>query len=678
MIERLLAFGAVLCVSLTAYFIGRFAIIPVWDLISSRPLRNLSSLIIGIGLIGIMTAIAGGIIGYSPSAFKGAYFVSILSIIVYLIIKKQKLNWRIKPYFEFPVTLVLIAAIYHFICYLLTGFSYTIGSDSFSYVFIAQKYLEQGKFAPTTLEPLGEITPLFKIPCLIEMVYINLLSISNLIAANLFAKMQLIIALLTAFFVAKKMGGRLAGWLTIAIFLTEPIIAYFAGESADNYFLAASFQILCIYYLWLFYQSRKSVLLIYAGIFAGMMVSVKLTTCYYLFAFVIAMPFISQDLTSKIKIMVPRLVKTILTSLYFWAPALIIGSIFPLLIYLKTSGHIMGLDWTVFDLTNKHPSSWIYPFYKIDYNNFVRYSDIFVAYPNLPYSLAGTLRVLSFYLVNPFKLYFGGHLNTQSHSLVALLVVVIFPFFIAFSKKVDYFLKWLACALLFAYVIKLLNYPLLDPPKSEIFQLLPAAILFACIFDKIKYARESREDRDFDLNITRNNIFPFNIIIIVLLPIIYINAFRIWPQYHYLITNFSFANQEKISEDFQQKWYIDNLTERDILLGRHANQICYIKKPKVIPFYWEAMSFVPWETIEKRINELGVDVIYDSSGTPENLRGSYVKVLPIIKKRDPNLFSDIENTLLMYEKNYCLKEQFLKKNYTNVANDHAGKIYVAK
>jgi 4-amino-4-deoxy-L-arabinose transferase-like glycosyltransferase len=673
LIDRFLAFGAVLCVSTAAYFIGRFVLTPVMDLTGSKALRSLSSLIIGVGLIGIVTAIAGSVIGYSPHVFKGAYIVLTLSIVLYLAVKKHKfeqgLVWEIKPYLEFPVILILIAAVYHFICYILTGFSYTIGSDAFSYVYIAQKYLALGKFAPMTLEPLGEILPIFKIPCLIEMVYINLLSISNLIAINLFAKMQLVVALLTVFFVAKKMGGQLAGWLTIAIFLTEPSIAYSAGESADNYFLAVSLLILCIYYLWLFYQSRKSVLLIYAGIFAGMMVSVKLTTCYYLFAFIIAVPFIAQKFYFQNKIKESGVWNGLMTSLYFYVPALVIGSIFPIIVYLKTSTQVMGLDWVLTDLTNGHPNSWIYPFYKIAYNNFVRYNDLFVKHPNLPYSIAGTLRVLSFYLVSPLKLHFGGNLNIFSHSPVAFLVGVIAPFFIAFSKKVDYFFRWLACVLLFAYGVKLLNYPLLEPPKSEIFQLLPTAIIFSYFISKVKYLWRGK---------VRNNKSVFKIIMVLLLPIIYINTFRIWPQYHNLIKHYSFAKQEKISEAFEQKWYIDNLTEKDILLGLHPNQLCYIKKPKVIPFFWESMHFVPWEIIEKRIVDLKVSVIYDSSYFPDKARDRYIEILPIVKKRDKTLYRRIENYLLMYEKNYTLKEEFLHKNYKEVASDYAGKIYVIK
>jgi hypothetical protein len=630
-------------------------------------------LLIGIGLIGILTAIAGGIIGYSTYAFKSAYFVSIVSIIVYLIIRKQKfkqnLSWEIKPYFEFPVILVLAASIYHFICYLLTGFSYIVGSDALSYVYIAQKYLELGKFAPITLEPLREIMPTFKFPCLIEMVYINLLSLSNLIAINLFAKMQFIIALLTAFLVAKKMGGRLAGWLVIAIFLTEPIIAYFVGESADNYFLAASFQILCIYCLWLFYQSRRSILLIYAGIFAGMMVSVKLTTCYYLFAFIIAVPFISQKFYSQDKTARSGLWDRLVMSLYFCVPALAISSIFPLIIYLKTSSQIMGFDWTLTDLINNHPNSWIYPFYKIAYNNYEIFGDIFVKHPNLPYSLAGALKVLSYYLVNPFKLHFGGQLSIYSHSLVAFLVVAIFPFFVAFSKKVDYFFKWLAWVLLFAYGLKLLNYPLLNPPKSEVFQLLPTAVLLSYFLSKFEYVR------GFKIS---DNKLVFKATIVFLLPLIYINAFRIWPQYHGLIYSYSFAGQEKIAKDFQQEWYIDNLVESDVLFGLHLNQILYIKKPKVIPFYWEAMHFVPWERIERRIKDLNVNVIYDSSYTPDYVRSRYIKILPIIMKRDRVLYSKIEDYLLMYEKNFSLKEKFLSKNCIEATSDPGGKVYVVK
>lgn len=671
--ERFLAIGGVLCVLLVAYFMGRFAMIPVRDSIGSRSLRALSSLIIGMGLIGIVTAIAGGVIGYSQSIFKGVYIISILSFVLYLVFKKDKIKqgfgWQIKPYLEFPVVLVLVAAVYHLVCYMMTGFSYIIGSDSFSYIYIAQKYLALGSFAPIPLEPLGEIMPTFKVPCLIEMVYINLLAISNLIAINLFAKMQFIIALSTVFFVAKKMGGWLASWFAIAIFLTEPIIAYFAGESADNYFLSASFLILCIYYLWLFCQSRKSTLLLYSGIFAGMMVSVKLTTCYYLFAFIIAVPILLQKFHFQNKFLGFRFWSRLVMSLYFSIPALVISGIFPLLIYLKTSGHIMGFDWVVTDLTDNNPISWIYPYYKIGYNSFDRYSDIFIKHPDLPYSLAGVLRVLSYYFVNPFRLYFGGSLNVLSHSPVAFFVVAICPFFIALSRKSDYFLKWLACTLLFAYGFKLLNYPLLDPPKSEIFQLLPTVILLSYFISIVKYEWKGK---------VLDNGWILRIVMVFLLPIIFINTYRIFPQYHGYIKSYSFASMEEISSRFNQKWYIDNLKEGDTLFGRHLNQLCYISKPKVVPFYWEAMHFVPWERIERRIKDLNVNVIYDSSYTPDYVRSRYIKILPIIMKRDRVLYSKIEDYLLMYEKNFSLKEKFLSKNCIEATSDPGGKVYVVK
>jgi len=61
----------------------------------------------------------------------------------------------------------------------------------------------------------------------------------------------------------------------------------------------------------------------------------------------------------------------------------------------------------------------------------------------------------------------------------------------------------------------------------------------------------------------------------------------------------SLATAEITAARFNQKWYIENFGKEDTIFGRHTNELYYITKEKVIPFYWEAMYFVPREIIGK-------------------------------------------------------------------------------
>jgi hypothetical protein len=684
MIDRILALTAVACVLFVAYFIGVTILWPVKDSIKSRPLFDLSSVIMGIGVIGGLTAITGAMIGYSQNYFYIIYIISIIFFsIYYLIIKRLKFSWQMKIKWDVKSIFILAIMIFHFTCFFLIGFMYAYGSDAFSYILIAQEYLKQGQFVPMILEPLGEINPLFKAPCLFEMVYINLLALSNLIAISLFSKIQFIIAFLIVFFVTREMGGQKASWIAVALLLTEPLIAYFAHESADNYFISVSFEVLCIYYIWNYYKSQNLIFLTYGGIFAGMMISSKLTAIYYAISIILLLPImLLKKNTLQKDAEGPSLhaanqyglVKKILS---FIIPFIIVGSLFPIIIYAKTSQAVMGLDWLLMGLHNDKPISWIYPFYKIEYNNFLRYRELFIINPDLPYSLAKIINIFSYYIFNPFKLHFDNYMSFIFHTPVSFFVVIS-PVVLIFIKKIDYFFRWLSYALISGYGLMIFSYPLILP-KSELFQLIPTAILVSCALNSLNITT-IQKNTSFQLfkkkiSFKINKTLGVNLLLILLLSIVFINAYRILPHYYGLIKIYSFSNIETFENTFKQKWFVDNLSEKDTLFGRHSNQICYIEKPKIIPFFWESLYFVPWKIVEKRIDDLKVNVIYDSSKKPTELEDSFKKILPILRKRDPDLASKVEQIIFLYDKNYFLKNMYLSTQFQRVAGDSSGMIF---
>jgi hypothetical protein len=364
--------------------------------------------------------------------------------------------------------------------------------------------------------------------------------------------------------------------------------------------------------------------------------------------------------------------------------AIMVGAIFPLLIFIETKEAVMGLDWLINGFTGSNINSWIDPFYRIFYNHYTLYSDLFVSNPNLPYFYAGIKRLLSYYLVNPFQTRFGPSMGLFSHSPISLIISVFFPIYVIFSKKSDSFLRLLALSLSFGYVLKLINYPLLDPPKSEIFQLLPATILLSCLVQKWQGADIANKEKNWNITTGKQpeqtngkTRIILTAIVIILLPLVYLNAYRMKDAYIDIKSNI-IASAETMAARFNQKWYIDNLSKEDTLFGRHTNELCYITKPKVIPFYWEAMYFVPWEIIEKRINDLNVTVIYDSSLPSNVVKSRYDKLMPIIKQRDKHLFEELGEIFITYENNYILKNRFLNTYFSRVGCDDVGQIYKRK
>ncbi len=683
--ERVIALAAVLSFLITAHFAGRIILLPVRSSLKSQAVHNLSAFVMGIGAIGIITGISGVLWGFSPLIIKVVYFVLAPAIIVYWAFTFTKIS--IPRFSSSPMSLLLLPiVIFHSLGYLSLGFSYISGSDSFSYILIAQEYLRQGLFAPMVLEPLGETMPIFKVPCLFEMVYLTLLAMSNLVAISLIAKIQFLTALFIVLFVSKDIGHSYTAWAAVAVILTEPIIAYFAQESADNYFLAVSFELLCLYYLWMFYNSRKTILLAYAGIFAGMMVSTKLTTIYYFVAVAGAIPFLISSSVESAKGSVLKMMGQMRTAgclksiAAFSFPAIMVGAIFPLLIYVKTNSAVMGMDWLINEFTGSSENSWTDPFYRIFYNHYMRYQDLFVTNPDLPYFYAGIKKLLSYYLVNPFRTHFSSDFGIFSHSPVSFAIGIVFPIYVIISKRTDHFSKLLAGILSFGYILKLISYPLLDPPKSEVFQLLPATILLSCCVNKWR-STNIREGTTYKYALRKQHALMngnYGIIVValvtILLPLVYINAYRLKDSYFDIKTNM-LAPAETMAVRFNQQWYIDNLADDDVLFGRRPNEICYISEPKVIPFFWESMYFVPWRTIEKRINELNVTVIYDPSVPPGILSARYNNIMPIIEKRDKYLFCKLNKLFMLYEHNYRDKNNFFKKYYTAVGADNVGQIY---
>ena len=87
------------------------------------------------------------------------------------------------------------------------------------------------------------------------------------------------------------------------------------------------------------------------------------------------------------------------------------------------------------------------------------------------------------------------------------------------------------------------------------------------------------------------------------------------------------------------------------------------------------MHFVPWETIEDRIDRLKPTAVYDDSKPPKEFESRYDKILPIIENRDPALHGMLTEVFSTYERNYVLKEKFLSAHYDPVMNDGAGTIY---
>lgn len=675
--EVLIAVAAVLVILMVAHLLGSLILRPVLNDIGSPALRQLLSLVTGIGAIGVLTLLAGITTGYSAKAITGIYLCLGLAAIGYHLLRLRSTPhtalpspWRQLDRAE-KVLVVLLAI--HFLLYLLTGFAYPYGSDTFSYVLLAQEYLRLGQIMPMKLEPFLELTPLFKAPCLFEMVYLNLLAMANLVALSLFAKLQFIVTTLLIFFISREIGGSKAGWLAIAMLLTEPIIAYFVGESADNYNISLAFQIASIYFLWLYYRSPRPALLMIAGLLAGTMVAAKLTTCYYLALMLLLMPVLVR-ISRKAAGISAGWLASLRGSLIFMLPAALLAGLFPILLFLVSGEMIMGLDWTITTPDRVPRETWIYPFFQLEYHPLLRYRHIFEASPDFPVHLAQVKELFSYYLRNPLKV-------TKypdwlfSHTPLALALALLLPPVVALARRCDPYLRWLAAVLLGGYLIKLFNFPLIIPPKSEMFQIVPTAMLAAICLSRY-FATDWNVTGDGQFSrlacLLRN---PARACLLILLPFAIINLYYVGSQYRSLIKTYSFKSQEQIATIYNQKWLRDNLTEKDILFGKIANQICYIHKPEIHQFFWESMLFAPWQRIEQRILATRANYIFDSSQAPEKFLSGYQKILPIIQRRNPSMHARLVAALELYTANYARKTAFLERHFELVHQDATGTVY---
>lgn len=676
--EVLTATAAVMAVLLVAHLLGSLILRPVLASIDSTPLRHLLCLMTGIGAIGVLTLLAGITTGYSAKIIKSIYFCLGLAAIIYQLLRLGSAQKSVKfaswwQQLDHAEKIISVLLAIHFLLYLLTGFAYPYGSDSFSYVLLAQEYLRLGQIIPMKLEPLLELTPLFKAPCLFEMVYLNLLAMANLIALSLFAKLQFIVTTLLIFFISREIGGPKAGWLAVTILLTEPILAYFAGESADNYNISLAFQIGSIYFLWLYYRSPRSALLVVAGLLAGAMVAAKLTTCYYLALMLLLIPVLVR-ISRRAAGFSDGWLSSIRRSLAFILPASLLAALFPILLFLVSGEMIMGLDWTITTPDRVPRETWIYPYFQLEYHPLLRYRHIFETSPDFPLHLAQVKELFSFYLRNPLRITKYPEW-IYSHTPLALALALLLPPVVALTRRCDPYLRWLAAVLLGGYLIKLFNFPLIIPPKSEMFQIVPTAILAAICLNRY-FSTDLSVTGDGHLSrvarLLRN---PARATQLILLPFAIVNLIYVGGQYRSLIKSYTFKGQERVATIFNQKWLRDNLTEKDILFGKVANQICYISKPQIHQFFWESMLFVPWQRIEQRIIATRANYIFDSSQVPEKFLSGYNNILPVIQRRNPSMHARLITAIELYRTNYSSKKAFIEQHFELVFRDSTGTVY---
>ena len=87
--------------------------------------------------------------------------------------------------------------------------------------------MESGGYHIPTLEPLGDTMPFFNVPCLNEMLYLNVLAVSNLVSISLLAKVLSVITVLFLFAIVAEIGSTLGALVSVLLFLGQPMIQYF-------------------------------------------------------------------------------------------------------------------------------------------------------------------------------------------------------------------------------------------------------------------------------------------------------------------------------------------------------------------------------------------------------------------------------------------------------------------
>lgn len=665
MSERLHAVFASLCVLTGCFTIG--------DLLIGRSLSRrapadvvlLSSGGFGLGVVAVATAIIGAAVGFSARVLAPFWYVLFVASVIWLFVRR-----RVTPADHStrePVNLLSIAMFlllaYHIVAFLLVGLTYPLGSDSFTYLLIPQTFLRTGTYIVPPLEPLGEPMPFFNAPFAFELIYLHVLALSNLIGPVLIAKLMFPITCALVLVIGRRLAGSDAGLFALGVLLVQPFLLYFFSESLDNYFIAVCFELLAYYFLWQSYESGKRSDLLLAGSFLGFMVAVKETTIYYMAAILLLFPILvifkrrnssADRLTAK---------RFAIALVHLIGPAILIAAIFPAILAIKTGALPYGGSLVAERLGIASVKSWYEPMvslgYSGGYTKFVRYASDYghSAFP--PESLVRQTILLKDYLNNPFQPSISGRMTANSLSPIALLVnLIVFPALFYLFARGRTMLLWSAATLWLAYAAKLISYPFLDPPKSEIFQIVPTALLLGIALHLRGWRR------------------TLQVLTFCLLVFGAINALRTYKTYSSTIDRYSGASIDEVAESFRQKWYRNHLHSSDVVFGRLMNECTYIDQGRCIPFFWRALYFLPWPTIQNRIEALGVTVLYDSTSPPSVLMDP--SVAPLARRTDPALCRTVETMEAMYRANYKAKETYLSEHFARETSDGYGVIYVRK
>jgi hypothetical protein len=667
--EQLHAILAVICVLIGCLTIG--------DLIVGRLLRRrapadvalFSAGAFGLGLVAVTTAIVGAVSGFSARMIVPFWYaLSAFSCLWWLIRPRAKRSDQSTP----GTTSRLLAAgvfaalAYHVVAFLLVGLSYPLGSDSFTYLLIPQTFLRNGIYTVPRLEPLGEPMPFFNAPFAFELVYLHVLALSNLIGPVLIAKLIFPITCLLIYVLGRRLAGPDAGLFALAVLLVQPFLLYFFSESLDNYFIAVCFELLAYYYLWRYYDRGGRLDLLLAGSFLGFMFAVKETTIYYLIAILVLAPLLilakaRRDGMETLGGRPIRQLGSLLIPLF--VPVLFISAVFPIILALKTGALPYGGAIVARRLGLPSPHGFYEPMvalgYSGGYSKFVRYASEYGSTSFPPESLTPLAILLSRYLNNPFQLSVTGSMTAYSVSPIALVVnLVVFPPLFFLIARRNTMLLWTATTLWLAYAAKLATYPFVDPPKSELFQIVPTALTLAVALRVRHWERLLRG------------------LTVCLLLLAVMNGVRSYKRYSSTIRRYTRAPIEDVADSFRQKWYRDHLSSSDVLFGRLMNEYAYIDKGRCIPFFWRALYFVPWKTVEQRIDALGVTVLYDSTAPPAHLIPP--DIAPFAERTDPALYKTTRQMEATYLANYEAKEKYLSQHFVFETSDGYGKIYVRK
>ncbi len=648
--------------------VGDLLLVKVFNIRLPNGLAWLTALFLGIGSLGIATVLAVVVFGVSPTGLRLTWGALVAGSASWAVRRWRgpRHSTTDPPLLRHRWVLAIVGAVFvfHALAFIAAGFSYPLGSDTFVYLHIPQTLLRAGRYVIPGLEPLGEAMPFFITPALFEVLHVNSIGLGGLVTTSMLAKAVFVFACLLIWRVGAAMTSWTGGAVALALFLVEPFLLYFFYESGDNYFVAIGFQILAMYCLFRYHAERDHRNLLLGGVFLGLMLAAKQTTVYYFVSAIVLFPLLAlavarerqpgdagrQDVRRQV----------LRDSTVFAVPAVLLAAVFPLLVLVLAGALPYGMGPVAGPLGLEPYSGWYEEFVRIFLARpYLRYPAEFVATPYLAPVLAPIRDALRSYWTNPLELTLGAAVSQMSHAPTSLLVTcAVFPLVTWLGARQRPFYTWAGAWLWLAYLLMLFTYPFLKPPKSQVFQFIPAFLVFAGAYWSLARERVGAG------------------VLVALAPLMLINAYRIYPEYRSVVVNSVVKSRQVIAASHRQAWYNENLTGQDVLFGRLPNECTYIEKPACVPFWWQAMYFVDWEVIERRLTDLNVTVIYDSSQPPdvEFPQGR----MPLIERKDPALAQEVKDSERRYRANYAKKVEFLARAYTVATNDSYGTIYRRK